>query len=77
MDKINLALPELIKNLSSNSWLDAAKAIMTTDTIPKAVSKEIVFGDTVVTITGIVKGSRDDTTRYGYHAGIYCNGCEY
>jgi glutamate N-acetyltransferase/amino-acid N-acetyltransferase len=57
VDKINLALPELIKNLSSNSWLDAAKAIMTTDTIPKAVSKEIVFGDTVVTITGIVKGS--------------------
>ncbi len=57
VDKINLALPELIKKLSANNWLDAAKAIMTTDTVPKAVSKEISIGDTTATITGIVKGS--------------------
>lgn len=57
VDKINLALPDLINNLSANGWLDAAKAIMTTDTVPKIVSKEISIGDTTVTITGTVKGS--------------------
>jgi glutamate N-acetyltransferase / amino-acid N-acetyltransferase len=57
VDKIDSVLPILVGNLSVNSWIDAAKAIMTTDTIPKAISKTILLGDSAISITGIVKGS--------------------
>jgi len=57
VDKINAALPVLLNELSSDKWIDAAKAIMTTDTIPKAVSKTISLGQSEINITGIVKGS--------------------
>ena len=56
-DKINKAIPDLVKGLEANNWLAAAEAIMTTDTIPKAVSKNILIQDQKVTITGISKGS--------------------
>jgi len=55
--KINKAIPDLVKGLEANNWLAAAEAIMTTDTIPKAVSKNILIQDQKVTITGISKGS--------------------
>ena len=55
--KINKAIPDLIKGLEENNWLAAAEAIMTTDTIPKAVSKSILIQDQKVAITGISKGS--------------------
>ena len=57
LDKINAALPELVGNLSADNWIDAAKAIMTTDTIPKAISKTISLGEATISLTGIVKGS--------------------
>ena len=56
-NKINTVLPELVKKLSSEAWLDAAKGIMTTDTMPKVVSKQLRLGDSVINITGIAKGS--------------------
>jgi len=55
--KINKAIPYLIKGLEKNNWLAAAEAIMTTDTLPKAVSKSILIQDQKVSITGISKGS--------------------
>jgi len=55
--KINKAIPDLVKGLEGNNWLRAAEAIMTTDTIPKALSKSILIQDQKVTITGISKGS--------------------
>ncbi|MFL2555970.1 MAG: bifunctional glutamate N-acetyltransferase/amino-acid acetyltransferase ArgJ [Gammaproteobacteria bacterium] len=55
--KINQAIPTLIKNLSENSWLDVSKAIMTTDTMPKAISSQIKIDDSMINITGITKGS--------------------
>jgi glutamate N-acetyltransferase/amino-acid N-acetyltransferase len=55
--KIIKAIPDLVKGLEENNWLGAAKAIMTTDTLPKAVSKSILIQDQKVTITGISKGS--------------------
>ena len=55
--KINKAIPDLIKGLEEDNWLAAAEAIMTTDTIPKAVSKSILIQDQKVAITGISKGS--------------------
>ena len=57
VDKINDALPELIGKLSTDNWIEAAEAIMTTDTIPKAISKKISLGGSTISITGIVKGS--------------------
>jgi len=55
--RINKAIPDLVKGLDENNWLAAAEAIMTTDTIPKAVSKSILIQDQKVVITGISKGS--------------------
>jgi glutamate N-acetyltransferase / amino-acid N-acetyltransferase len=57
IDKINKALPSLLTGLNDDNWLEAAKAIMTTDTIPKAVSTQLDIGGVIVSITGIAKGS--------------------
>ncbi len=57
VEKINSALPELLNKLSDNSWVEVAEAIMTTDTIPKAVSSQINLDGNTITITGIAKGS--------------------
>ena len=57
IDKIDTAIPDLIKNLDEDNWLDAAEGIMTTDTLPKAVSHRVNFDGEFVTITGIAKGS--------------------
>lgn len=57
VDKIKSVIPELISNLSDSSWLQVANAIMTTDTIPKAISEEVSIADHMISITGIAKGS--------------------
>jgi glutamate N-acetyltransferase/amino-acid N-acetyltransferase len=57
MDKILAGIPQCVANLSSNGWFDAAHAIMTTDTVPKAVSRQIDIDGKLVTITGISKGA--------------------
>lgn len=46
-----------IANLKKASWLDAAEAIMTTDTVAKAVSRKVKLSCGEVTVTGIAKGS--------------------
>ncbi|NEK56090.1 bifunctional ornithine acetyltransferase/N-acetylglutamate synthase, partial [Rhizobium leguminosarum] len=38
-------------------WYDAAQAIMTTDTLPKAVSRQVKVDGHTVTLTGISKGA--------------------
>ena len=57
VEKINKVLPQLVKNLSEDCWVNVAKSIMTTDTIPKAVSSQISITNSTVSITGIAKGS--------------------
>ena len=56
-DKIKESIPLLVDNLNADNWLDAAEAIMTTDTIPKAVSTSGVIDDSKILVTGISKGS--------------------
>jgi glutamate N-acetyltransferase / amino-acid N-acetyltransferase len=56
VDKIVNALPQAVDSLAANAWCDAAQAIMTTDTIHKAHSKQIKLGGKTVTVTGIAKG---------------------
>ncbi len=55
--RIEAGLPACVATLRSDHWLDAAEAIMTTDTVPKATSKQVDISGTRVTLTGIAKGS--------------------
>ncbi|MCK4708822.1 MAG: bifunctional ornithine acetyltransferase/N-acetylglutamate synthase, partial [Gammaproteobacteria bacterium] len=57
VEKIISAIPGLLQNLDDDNWLAAAKGIMTTDTLPKAVSRQLVINNKTVNITGICKGS--------------------
>jgi glutamate N-acetyltransferase / amino-acid N-acetyltransferase len=47
----------LVATAAGGAWLDAAKAIMTTDTFPKVATARAKIGSTVVTINGIAKGA--------------------
>jgi glutamate N-acetyltransferase/amino-acid N-acetyltransferase len=51
------ALPQLFAHLRKDAWADAARAIMTTDTFPKAASRQARLGAVTVTLNGIAKGS--------------------
>ena len=53
------AIDQLLIDLHSDSaaWMDAARAIMTTDTVPKGVSRQVEIDGKTVTVTGIAKGS--------------------
>ncbi len=55
--KITAALPDALAKLKDNAWSEAARAIMTTDTFPKGVSKKAKIGDKTVTINGFCKGA--------------------
>ncbi len=57
MDKLRLGIEQACAATGQADWLDAAHAIMTTDTQPKAVSASIVVGGKTITITGISKGA--------------------
>lgn len=57
VEKIQIALPAAINDLSADHWFEAAHSIMTTDTQPKIYSSQIVIGGHTVTITGISKGA--------------------
>lgn len=55
--KIEAAMPALISSLSPDGWPDCARAIMTTDTVPKRVTRHISLGGASCSITGIAKGA--------------------
>lgn len=55
--KIVEKIPALVENLAADNWISTAKAIMTTDTVHKGVSKTVHIDDEIITITGIAKGS--------------------
>ena len=57
LQKILAVLPQAKNDLKGNGWFDAANAIMTTDTLPKAYSLQKVIQDKTVTMTGISKGA--------------------
>jgi glutamate N-acetyltransferase/amino-acid N-acetyltransferase len=56
VDRIEAALPKCVATLAPAHWGDAAEAIMTTDTIPKAASRTASIDGRTVTVTGIAKG---------------------
>ena len=57
VERIIAGLPRCVAALAETNWAEAARAIMTTDTVPKAYSKRIEIGGQAVTLTGIAKGS--------------------
>jgi len=57
VERIEAGLPAALANLAPNHWGRAAEGIMTTDTLPKAASRQVQIGGKTVTVTGISKGA--------------------
>ncbi len=57
MDRLLAGLPQAVAALAPDQWAEAAEAIMTTDTLPKAASRRVEIGGRPVTVTGISKGA--------------------
>ena len=57
IDRVKAGLPGAVADLKSDNWFAAAHAIMTTDTVAKAASKQIKLQNKIITITGIAKGA--------------------
>ena len=57
VDRIAAGLPAAIAAAKADNWATAAEGIMTTDTQPKAYSRQVSVGGKTVTVTGISKGA--------------------
>ncbi|MBN8991387.1 MAG: bifunctional glutamate N-acetyltransferase/amino-acid acetyltransferase ArgJ [Rhizobiales bacterium] len=55
--KFNGVLGTLAESAAPADWMDAARAIMTTDTFPKVATATVKLGKTKVTINGMAKGA--------------------
>ncbi len=55
--RITEAIPGALKALSGDGWMAAARAIMTTDTVPKTSAVTVSIGGLPATVTGIAKGA--------------------
>jgi len=55
VERVTAALPKAL--LDHADWLSAAEAIMTTDTVPKAVSRKVRLSGGETVVTGIAKGA--------------------
>ena len=73
MDTIEKGLDLAVAALSSEGGNDAAQAIMTTDTVPKAVAVEFELDGKMVTIGAMTKGAgMIDPKLVGLHATMLC-----
>jgi glutamate N-acetyltransferase/amino-acid N-acetyltransferase len=57
VDRIVAGIPAAVADLAPDHWADAAEAIMTTDTVAKGVSRQVVIDGRTITVTGIAKGA--------------------
>jgi glutamate N-acetyltransferase/amino-acid N-acetyltransferase len=57
MDKLESGVPQVVAQLRPNGWADAARAIMTTDTRPKLVTRIVEIDGQTVSFAGIAKGA--------------------
>ncbi len=57
VQKVEKAVPELAASLASDRFSDFAESIMTTDTIPKIVTRRGEIDGAAYTVTGIAKGA--------------------
>jgi glutamate N-acetyltransferase / amino-acid N-acetyltransferase len=56
-DRIIAGLAAALSDAAETNWYRAAEAIMTTDTVPKAFSRQLQIAGKTVSITGISKGA--------------------
>ena len=54
--RMTAAVPAAVADLREAGWLDAMRAIMTTDTVGKGASRQVQTSQGLVTVTGIAKG---------------------
>ena len=57
VERIEAGLPAALADARADNWLRAAQAIMTTDTVPKAFSRQVAVDGATVSVTGISKGA--------------------
>ena len=57
VERLVAGLPQAVARLAPGHWSEAAEAIMTTDTLPKAASLRATVGAHTITVTGISKGA--------------------
>jgi len=57
IDRLTAGLPAALAHVAADHWKDAAHGIMTTDTLPKIVSRKMKLGGTEIVITGVSKGA--------------------
>ena len=57
VDRIVAGMPAAIADAQAKHWAKAAEGIITTDTVPKAFSTQVLLSGQTVTITGISKGA--------------------
>jgi glutamate N-acetyltransferase/amino-acid N-acetyltransferase len=57
VDRLLAALPATQDDLAATNWHAAAHAIMTTDTVAKAASRQVIIAGKRLTVTGISKGA--------------------
>jgi glutamate N-acetyltransferase/amino-acid N-acetyltransferase len=57
VERIEAGLPACHADLAGTHWSEAAEAIMTTDTVAKAVSRQTMIDGKTITVTGISKGA--------------------
>lgn len=57
LERIIAGLPAAVADLKTDNWFAASQAIMTTDIVSKAASKQVSLNGATATITGIAKGS--------------------
>jgi len=57
VDRLTNVLPAAVASLKPDNWVAASMAIMTTDTVPKGVSRSSEIEGHKITVTGIAKGA--------------------
>ncbi|MEN8184799.1 MAG: bifunctional glutamate N-acetyltransferase/amino-acid acetyltransferase ArgJ [Myxococcota bacterium] len=57
LERLRRAIPEAVRRLTPKGLSRAARAILTTDTVPKIARRRLRLGGTPVTVAGIAKGS--------------------
>jgi glutamate N-acetyltransferase / amino-acid N-acetyltransferase len=57
VEPIARLLPELLEGLRADGWDQVARAIMTTDTVPKLATTQVQVGGKLITVGGVAKGA--------------------
>lgn len=70
VEKIEAVVPQLIANAKADGVWEFASAIMTTDTVPKVITRQGMVDDKIFTVMGVAKGAGmirpDMATMLGY-----------